>query len=155
MVFTGRLAEQLGRLIGVGHQAVQVWNVAKWPVLVLLISLVLAILYWAAPNARQGGFRWVSPGGVVAVLIWLLGSAGFALYVAHFGSYNKTYGSIAAIIVFLIWLYLSNTAILLGAELDAELERGRALKAGHPPEAEPYTELRDDRKVEPEQSQGL
>ena len=155
VVFTGRLAEQLGRLIGVGHQAVQVWNVAKWPVLVLVISLVLAILYWAAPNARQGGFRWVSPGGVVAVLIWLLGSAGFALYVAHFGSYNKTYGSIAAIIVFLIWLYLSNTAILLGAELDAELERGRALKAGHPPEAEPYTELRDDRKVEPEQSQGL
>lgn len=147
VVFTGRLAEQFGRLIGVGHPAVVAWNIVKWPALVLMISLVLAILYWAAPNARQGGFRWVSPGGLLAVVIWLLGSAGFALYVTHFGSYNKTYGSIAAIIVFLVWLYLSNTAILLGAELNAELERGRAIEAGHPPAAEPYTELRDDREV--------
>ena len=153
VVFTGRLAEQFGRLLGLGRQAVQVWNIAKWPVLVLVISLVLAILYWAAPNARPGGFRWVSPGGLVAVVIWLLGSAGFALYVAHFGSYNKTYGSIAAVIVFLVWLYLSNTAILLGAELNAELERGRAVQAGHPPEVEPYTELRDDRKID--RSRGL
>src|SRR5438067_5313082 len=155
VVFTGRLAEQFGRLIGLGHQAVQVWNIAKWPVLALLISLVFAILYWASPNARQGGFRWVSPGGLLAVVIWLLGSAGFALYVTHFGSYNKTYGSIAAIIVFLVWLYLTNTAILLGAELNAELERGRAMSAGHPADAEPYTQLRDDRKVDPEQSQDL
>jgi membrane protein len=155
VVFTGRLAEQFGRLIGLGHQAVAVWNIAKWPVLALLISLVFAILYWAAPNARQGGFRWVSPGGLVAVTIWLLGSAAFALYVAHFGSYNKTYGSIAAIIIFLVWLYLTNTAVLLGAELNAELERGRALAAGHPPEAEPYTQLRDDRKINPEQQTDL
>ena len=155
VVFTGRLAEQLGRLIGVDRGAVQVWNIAKWPVLALVISLVFAILYWASPNARQGGFRWISPGGLVAVVIWLLGSAGFALYVAYFGSYNKTYGSIAAIIIFLVWLYLTNTAILIGAELDAELERGRALQAGHPPEAEPYTELRDDRKIDPEQANGL
>jgi membrane protein len=147
VVFTGRVAEQFGRLIGLGHTAVVVWNIAKWPVLALLISLVFAILYWAAPNARQGGFRWVSPGGLLAVVIWLLGSGGFALYVTHFGSYNKTYGSIAAIIIFLVWLYLTNTAILLGAELNAELERGRALEAGHPPAAEPYTDLRDDRAV--------
>jgi membrane protein len=152
VVFTGRLAEQLGRLIGLGGTAVQVWNIAKWPVLAVLISLVFAILYWAAPNARQGGFRWVSPGSLLGVVIWLLGSAGFALYVTHFGSYNKTYGSIAAIIIFLVWLYLTNTAVLLGAELNAELERGRALEAGHPAQAEPYTELRDDRKVNREQS---
>jgi membrane protein len=155
VVFTGKLAEQFGRLIGLGHGAVQVWNIAKWPVLALLISLVFAILYWAAPNARQGGFRWVSPGGLVAVVIWLLGSAAFALYVTHFGSYNKTYGSIAAIIIFLVWLYLTNTAILLGAELNAEMERGRALEAGHPQDAEPYVELRDDRKVNPDEARGL
>jgi membrane protein len=155
VVFTGKLAEQVGRILGVSSAAVQVWNVAKWPVLVLVVSLVFAILYWAAPNARQGGFRWVTPGGLVAVSIWLVGSAGFALYVAHFGSYNKTYGSIAAIIIFLVWLYLTNTAVLLGAELDAELARGRALAAGHPPEAEPYTQLRDDRKVDEAQPRGL
>jgi membrane protein len=147
VVFTGRLAEQFGRLIGLGHQAVVVWNIVKWPVLALLISLVFAILYWAAPNARQGGFRWVSPGGLLAVVIWLLGSAGFALYVAHFSSYNKTYGSIAAIIIFLVWLYLTNTAVLLGAELNAELERERAVEAGHPQRVEPYTQLRDDHSL--------
>jgi membrane protein len=155
VVLTGRLAEQVGKLIGVGGVAVTVWNVAKWPVLALLISLVFAILYWAAPNARQGGFRWISPGGVLAVVIWLLTSAGFALYVTNFGSYNKTYGALATIIVFLVWLYLTNTAVLLGAELNAELERGRALEAGHPADAEPYTELRDDRKVDRDQAQGL
>jgi membrane protein len=155
VVLTGKLAEQVGRLLGIGKVAVLVWNIAKWPVLALIISLVFAILYWAAPNARQGGFRWVSPGGLVAVVIWLLGSAGFAVYVANFGSYNKTYGALAAVIIFLVWLYLTNTAVLLGAELNAELERGRALEAGHPPEAEPYTELRDDRKVDPDQAQGL
>ncbi len=147
VVFTGRLAEQFGRLIGLGHQAVLVWNIVKWPVLALLISLVFAILYWAAPNARQGGFRWVSPGGLLAVVIWLVGSGGFALYVAHFSSYNKTYGSIAAIIIFLVWLYLTNTAVLLGAELNAELERERAVEAGHPESVEPYTQLRDDHSL--------
>jgi membrane protein len=155
VVLTGRLAEQVGKLLGVGGAAVTVWNVAKWPVIALLISVVLAILYWAAPNARHGGFRWLTPGGLVAVVVWLLGSAGFALYVANFGSYNKTYGTLATVIVFLVWLYLTNTAVLLGAELNAELERGRALAAGHPADAEPYTQLRDDRKVDPEQAEGL
>jgi membrane protein len=150
VVLTGRLAELVGRVAGVGDHAVRVWNLAKWPALVLVISLVFSILYWAAPNARQGGLRWVSVGGLVAVLLWLLGSAGFAFYVAHFGSFNKTYGSIAAIIIFLLWLYVTNTAILLGAELNAELERGRAVEAGHPSHVEPYTKLRDDRKVDPD-----
>ncbi|MFG1882311.1 YihY/virulence factor BrkB family protein [Micromonospora sp. NPDC049102] len=147
VVFTGRLAEVVGDAIGVGSTAVAVWNVAKWPVLLILVSLMFAILYWASPNARHGGFRWVSPGGVLAVVIWLLISGLFAFYVSNFGSYNKTYGALAGVIIFLIWLWLTNIAILLGAEFDAELERGRAISAGHPVDDEPYLELRDDRKL--------
>ena len=115
--------------------------------LVILVSLIFAILYWASPNAKHGGFRWVSPGGIFAMVLWLVASAAFAFYVANFGSYNKTYGSLAGVVVFLIWLWLSNTAILLGAELNAELERGRAIAAGHPPDDEPYMELRDTSKL--------
>ncbi|GAB3185639.1 membrane protein [Micromonospora palomenae] len=147
VVFTGGLAEQVGSAIGLGSTAVTVWNIAKWPVLLLLVSLMFAILYWASPNARHGGFRWVSPGGVLAVVIWLVISGLFALYVSNFASYNKTYGALAGVIIFLVWLWLSNIAILLGAEFDAELERGRAISAGHSPEEEPYVELRDDRKL--------
>ncbi|MEV0153897.1 YihY/virulence factor BrkB family protein [Micromonospora sp. NPDC050686] len=147
VVFTGSLAEQAGQAIGAGGAAVTIWNIAKWPVLLILVSLMFAILYWASPNARHGGFRWVSPGGVLAVVIWLIVSGLFALYVSNFGSYNKTYGAVAGVIIFLVWLWLSNIAILLGAEFDAELERGRAISAGHPAEEEPYVELRDDRKL--------
>jgi YihY family inner membrane protein len=100
------------------------------------------------PTRRnRAPFRWVTPGGILAVVVWVLASAGFAVYVANFGSYNKTYGSLASVIIFLVWLWLSNTAILLGAELNAELERGRAIAAGHPLDAEPYMELRDTRKL--------
>jgi membrane protein len=147
VVFTGGVAERFGRLIGLGSTAVAVWNVAKWPVLVILIGLMLAILYWAAPNARQGGFRWVSPGGAVAVVVWLVVSGGFAVYVANFASYNKTYGTIAGGVVFLVWLWLTNIAILLGAEVDAELERGRAIAAGHGADNDSYLELRDDQAI--------
>ncbi|MBQ0903872.1 YihY/virulence factor BrkB family protein [Micromonospora sp. U21] len=147
VVFTGRLAELVGNAIGVGDAAVTVWNIAKWPVLLILVSLMFAILYWASPNARHGGFRWVSPGGVLAVVIWLVVSGLFAFYVSNFGSYNKTYGALAGVIIFLIWLWLSNIAILLGAEFDAELERSRAISAGHSADEEPYVELRDDRKL--------
>src|SRR5205823_10447866 len=107
-----------------------VWDVAKWPVLVLMVSLMLSVLYYAAPNVRQPGFRWVTPGAITGVLLWAAASAGFALYVANFGSYNKTYGSLGGIAVFLVWLWISNVAILLGAEFDAELTRGRELEAG-------------------------
>ncbi|MFF5171702.1 YihY/virulence factor BrkB family protein [Micromonospora sp. NPDC000089] len=147
VVFTGGFAEAVGNAVGLGSTAVTVWNIAKWPVLLILVSLMFAILYWASPNARHGGFRWVSPGGVLAVVLWLVISGLFALYVSNFGSYNKTYGALAGVIVFLIWLWLSNIAILLGAEFDAELERGRAISAGHSPDEEPYVELRDDRKL--------
>jgi membrane protein len=151
VVFTGQLAQRLGDLIGVGSTAVTVWGILKWPVLIVLISLMVAILYRVSPNARQGGLAWVSPGGLIAVVLWLVASGAFAIYVSHFGSYNKTYGTLASAVVFLVWLWLSNMAILLGAEIDAELERGRALAAGYPAKEEPYLQLRDDRKVKPEQ----
>jgi YihY family inner membrane protein len=146
VVATGGLAARIGRLLGVGSTAVRVWDIAKWPVLLLIVGFLFALLYWASPNARQP-FRWITPGGILAVVVWVVASAGFAVYVANFGSYNKTYGSLASVIIFLVWLWLSNTAILLGAELNAELERGRAIAAGHPPDEEPYMELRDTRKI--------
>jgi membrane protein len=148
VVFTGKFAELAGSVLGVGSAAVTVWDIAKWPVLLMLVSLIFAILYWASPNARHGGFRWVSPGGIFAVLVWLVVSGLFAFYVANFGSYNKTYGALASVIIFLVWLWLTNLAVLIGAELDAELERGRAIAAGlHPADQEPFVQLRDDRKL--------
>lgn len=146
VVFTGNLATRLGQKLGIGQTAITVWSIAKWPVLVVLVAVMIAVLYWAAPNARQGGFRWISPGGILAVLVWIIISAGFALYVSHSGSYDRTYGALAGVIIFLIWLWLTNTAILLGAELDAELQRTRAIEAGHSGD-DPYLELRDDRRL--------
>jgi membrane protein len=147
VVVTGGLARVIGDKIGLGSAAVTTWGIAKWPVLVILVSLTFAILYWASPNAKTGGFRWVSPGGLFAVLLWVIASVAFALYLANFANYNKTYGTLGGVIAFLVWMWISNIAILLGAELDAELERGRAIAAGHDPAKEPYLELRDDRKV--------
>jgi YihY family inner membrane protein len=146
VVATGGLADRIGQILGIGTAAVTAWDIVKWPVLLLVVSFMFALLYWASPNARQG-FRWVTPGGILAVVVWVLASVAFALYVANFSSYNKTYGSLAGVIVFLVWLWLSNTAILLGAELNAELERGRAIATGHPPDAEPYMELRDTSRI--------
>ncbi|OSP29169.1 MULTISPECIES: YihY/virulence factor BrkB family protein [unclassified Streptomyces] len=145
VVFTGGLARQAGDLLGLGDTALTVWSIAKWPVLVLLVTIMIALLYWAAPNAKVKGFRWITPGSFLALVIWLIASAGFALYVANFGSYNKTYGTMAGVIVFLIWLWITNLAILLGLEFDAEIARQRAIAGGHPPEAEPYTQPRDTR----------
>ncbi|WP_433336552.1 YihY/virulence factor BrkB family protein [Spirillospora sp. CA-294931] len=144
VVVSGPLARKAGDLLGLESAAVTAWNIAKWPVLLLVVSLLFALLYWASPNARHG-FRWVSPGGVLAMLVWLAASAGFAFYVANFGSYNKTYGSLAGLIVFLVWLWVTNVAILLGAEFNAELERGRAIVGGHPEDREPYVVPRDTR----------
>ena len=146
VVVTGSLAQRVGNIVGLGSTAVTIWDIAKWPVLLIIIGLILAILFWASPNA-QHGFQWVSPGGFIAVALWLIASALFALYVANFGHYNKIYGSLGGIIIFLIWMWISNVAILLGAEFNAELERGRAMAAGHPADLEPFSELRDDRKL--------
>ncbi len=157
VVLTGGLARQVGDLFGLGSTAVAVWDIAKWPVLLLVVSFMFALLYWAAPNVKQPGFRWISPGGLLAVLVWVIASAAFAFYVANFGSYNKTYGTLGGVIAFLVWLWISNIAVLLGAEFNAELERGRAIEAGQPADKEPFVEPRDTRKMEsprPEASGG-
>ena len=146
VVISGPIADKVGSAIGIGHTALNVWNIAKWPVLILLVGLMLAILYWAAPNAKQPGFKWVSPGGILGVVIWILASAVFALYVSKFGSYNKTYGSLASVIVFLVWLWITNVAILLGAEFNAEMQHVRAIEAGRNPDA-PFAEPRDTAKL--------
>jgi membrane protein len=148
VTISGGLAEQVGSLIGVGSTAVDVWNIAKWPVLLLSVSLMFAVLYWAAPNVKQPGFKWITPGGALAVVGWVIASLAFAFYVGNFGSYNKTYGALAGPIIFLVWLWISNVMILLGAEFNAELERGRAIDAGMRPEdKEPFIEPRDTRKM--------
>ena len=146
VVVTGPLADQVGKVFGVQSAAVTAWDIAKWPVIVLVVITAVAVLYWAAPNVRHPGFRWITPGGILAVLVWILASAGFALYVALFSSYNKTYGSLAGVIVFLVWLWISNLAILLGAEMNAELERGRELESGVPERETLAVEPRDEPK---------
>jgi membrane protein len=145
VVFTGGIAKRAGDALGLGDTALTVWSIAKWPVLVLLVVLMIAILYWSTPNAKVLGFRWITPGSALALLIWLVASGGFAFYVANFGSYNKTYGTMAGVIVFLVWLWISNLAILLGLEFDAETARQRAVAGGLPPDEEPYAEPRDTR----------
>jgi len=146
---TGPVAEEVGKLFGLEQTAVDAWNIAKWPVLLLIVSFMFAFLYWAAPNAKQPGFKWISPGGVLGVVVWLIASAAFAFYVANFGSYNETYGSLGGVIVFLVWLWISNIAILLGAEFNAELERGRRIESGDArPDEEPFVEPRDTTKMD-------
>ncbi|WP_336205467.1 YihY/virulence factor BrkB family protein [Nonomuraea sp. LPB2021202275-12-8] len=146
VTLTGDFARLAGEALGLGQTVVTVWDLAKWPVLALIAAGLIMVLYWAAPNVRQPGVRWLSPGGLLAVLLWVLVSGGFALYVANFGSYNKTYGTLAAVVVFLIWLWLSNMALLFGAELDAELLRERNAVAGKPATQEPYAVPRDPPK---------
>jgi membrane protein len=130
LVVSGPVAEAIGDVLGVGDSLVAIWDLGKVPVLVLIVAALLTMLYWVAPNVQQPRFRWLTVGGVLALVVWLLGSIGFGLYVANFGSYDKTYGSLGAIIGFLVWLYLSNCAVMLGVEVNAELQRGRQLQAG-------------------------
>ena len=130
VVVSGPLAREVGDVMGVGDTAVTAWEIGKWPVIGLVVIAIFATLYYVAPNVRQPSFHWITPGGVAALALWLVASALFALYVSNFSSYNATYGSIAGVIVFLIWLWISNLALLFGAELNAELERERELKAG-------------------------
>jgi membrane protein len=152
VVVTGSVADRVGKALGIGSTAVTVWEIAKWPLLLVIFMMLLAVLYWAAPNVRQGGFRWVSPGAIVAVVIWLIASGLFAVYVANFSSYNKTYGALAGVIIFLIWMWISNLAILLGLELDAELDHARALEQGVPEDVDMFAVARDTRKFDDEQT---
>jgi membrane protein len=130
LVISGPLAEAVGDAIGFGSEAVTVYSIAKWPVLIGVMMLLFAALYYAAPNVKQPKFRWVTIGGVVAVLIWIAASVAFGFYVSNFGSYNKTYGTLGGVISFLVWMWITNLAVLFGAELDAELERERELELG-------------------------
>ena len=136
LIVSGPLATAIGNAVGVGDTALTLFNIAKWPVLLVIVAIMLAVLYYASPNAKLPGFKWISPGSVLAVVIWILASAAFAFYVAHFGSYDKTYGTLGGVITFLVWMWITNLAVLFGAELNAELERSRELEAGEPAEHE-------------------
>jgi len=130
LVVSGPVAQAVGSAIGLGDTGVTIWNIVKWPLMIGVVVLVVAILYYATPNIKQPKFRWISIGAGIAVLVWIVASVGFGFYVAHFSSYNKTYGSLAGVIVFLLWLWITNLALLFGAEVDSEIERGRQLQAG-------------------------
>ena len=132
LVLTGPVASKVGSAIGIGDTVVTVWGVAKWPALLLVVMGMLAVLYFSSPNVRLPRFRWVTPGSVVAVLIWILASAGFAVYVANFDSYDKTYGTLGGVVTFLVWLWIGNLAVLLGQEINAEVERSREMEGGAP-----------------------
>lgn len=146
LVLTGPAAQAVGDAVGLGDAALTAWNIAKWPVLLAVVVLIVALLYYATPNVKQPRFRWISVGALVAIVVWVLASAAFGFYVANFASYNRTYGSLAGVVIFLLWLWLTNLALLFGAELDAELERGRELQAGLPAEETIQLPPRDTRK---------
>ncbi|MXG91786.1 YihY/virulence factor BrkB family protein [Nocardioides flavescens] len=148
LVLSGPVADAVGSALGLGDTTVLVFTIVKWPVLLAIVVLVVALLYYATPNVRQPRFRWVSVGAVLAIATWAVASAAFGFYVANFSSYDKTYGALAGVIVFLLWLWLTNLALLFGAELDAELERGRELVSGLPAEEEIQLPARDTRGIE-------
>jgi membrane protein len=127
LVLTGPIAGAVGSAVGLSGAAVTAWNIAKWPVLFAVVVFMMGLLYYASPNAKLGGLKTILPGAALAIVIWLVASAVFAFYVANFGSYNKTYGALGGVIIFLVWLWLTNVAILLGAELNAERERSKQL----------------------------
>ncbi|MDT5004801.1 MAG: rane protein [Mycobacterium sp.] len=148
LVISGPVAETVGNAIGAGSVAVTIWNIAKWPVILVCVVLAVAVLYYATPNVKQPKFRWMSIGAGFAIFMWITASVLFGFYVANFGSYNKTYGALAGVIVFLLWLWITNLALLFGAELDAELERGRQLQAGLPAERDIQLPPRDTRVLD-------
>jgi membrane protein len=150
IVVTGPLAHAVGDKIGLGHTAVTVWNIAKWPVLAFIVSVMLATLYHVAPNAKLPKFQWISAGAAVALVVWVLASLGFFFYASKFGSYNKTYGTLGGMISLLVWMWITNIAILFGQELNAEIERARELAAGKPAIEDIQLPLRDEPKKDPE-----
>jgi membrane protein len=147
LIVSGPIAESIGNVIGLGDTAVTVWSIAKWPVLAVVVVMIVALLYYTTPNVQQPKFRWISVGALVAIVSWVLASVAFTFYVANFSSYNKTYGSLAGVIVALLFLWITNLALLFGGELDAELERGRQLQAGIAAEEELQLPARDTRNI--------
>jgi membrane protein len=132
LVLTGPVVDAVAGPIGVGDTAVVIWNVAKWPAMAAVFVAMIALLYYASPNARLRGFSWVTPGSLIAIAAWALASAAFAFYVANFGSYDKTYGTLGGLVALMVWLWISNLAILFGHQLNAERERGAEIEEGHP-----------------------
>jgi membrane protein len=132
VVLTGPIVSDVAEPIGISDTAISIWNYAKWVLIALLFVLMIGLIYYASPNVKQRGFKWITPGGLVALVVWLIASAGFALYVSQFGSYNKVYGSLAGVVIILIWMWLTNLAILFGHELNAERERDVQLEEGIP-----------------------
>jgi membrane protein len=132
LVLTGPVVEAVAGPIGLGDTAVDIWNIAKWPMMVAIFLFMVAVLYYASPNVKLRGFKWVTPGSLVAIVIWAIASVAFAIYVANFGSYDKTYGTLGGLIALLIWFWISNLAILFGHQLNAERERSLEIEEGHP-----------------------
>jgi membrane protein len=132
LVLSGPIVGALGSSLGISDTALTVWRYAKWPAMILLVLVIFGALYYTSPNARPTGVRWVTGGAVLALALWIVASIALALYVANFGSYDKTYGTLGGVVVFLIWLWVTNMAILLGAEFNAETERARQLESGVP-----------------------
>lgn len=155
VVVSGPVANQVGNAVGAGRTAVLVWDIAKWPVLLVFVSLLLAILFWASPNAKQGGIRWISPGGIFATILWIVVSVLFAVYVTNFSSYDKTYGSLAGLVIFLVCLWLTNVSILLGVEVNAEFDHERAIAEGLPEDVRPFADPRDTRKLDAEDRRAI
>ena len=148
LIVSGPLTQSLGNALGLGSTAVLAWRLAKWPLLLIVAVVIVATLYYATPNVKQTKFRWLSIGALVAIVVWALLSLAFGFYVANFSSYNKTYGALAGVIVFLLWLWLTNLALLFGAELDAEIERGRELESGVAAEDTIQLPARDTRNLD-------
>ncbi len=148
LIVSGPVAEAIGNAVGLGDQLVVAWGYAKWPVLALVVMVLVALLYHATPNVDFVKFRVISVGAFVAILVWLVASIGFAFYVANFSSYNRTYGAVAGVVVALLWLWITNVALLFGAELDAELERVRELRSGVAAEESIQLPVRDNRGID-------
>ena len=146
LVVSGSVTKAIGDALGIGDVPQTIWSIAKWPLLVFIVVLVVAILYYATPNAKQPKFRWISMGALLAIIVLALATAAFGFYVGNFSNYDRTYGSLAGVIIFLLWLWIANLALLFGAEFDAELERGRQLQAGIAAEEDIQLPPRDTRK---------
>lgn len=148
LVMTGPIVRAVAGPLGIGDTAVTLWNIIKWPVMAVLFTTMVSFLYYASPNVKLRGFHWVTPGGIIAIIVWALASAGFAFYVANFGSYDETYGTLGGVIVLIIWLWISNLAILFGHELNAEIERSTEIEEGQPG-AEEQIQLPPRQRPEP------
>ncbi len=148
VVATGPITDAIGNALGLGSTATTIWDIAKWPVMVVIVAIMIAVLYYMTPNVRLRGFRWVSVGAAFALVAWIIASALFAFYVANFGSYNKTYGALAGVVVFLVWLWVTNLVLLIGLELDAERERTIELREGVP---RADKEIQLDARAEPKE----